>query len=136
MTKSLSFKCSLELGNSIDVALEGTVVNIGSVVVKVGHDWLVHGTIPLDVAWLSHAVSVHILVVLMVNWSLASSPLSVRIGDRRVLGENAGNSPVEEIWIVDESLGVESVIVEDKWAIVSETTADTSEDEVANPTVS
>ena len=47
------------------------------------------------------------------------------IGNRRDLGENAGNSPVEEIQIVNESLGVDGAIVEDKWVVVSDTTADT-----------
>ena len=104
-------------------------------IVKVGHHWLVHGTVPLDIARLSVAVSVHILVVLMVDWSLASSPLSVRIRDRRVLGEDAGDGPVEQIGVVDQSLGVEGMVIEDKWAVVTETTADTSNNEVADPSV-
>ena len=104
-------------------------------IVKVGHHWLVHGTVPLDIARLSVAVSVHILVVLMVDWSLASSPLSVRIGHRRVLGEDAGDGPVEQIGVVDQSLGVEGMVIEDKWAVVTETTADTSNNEVADPSV-
>lgn len=127
---------SLELGVGVDVTLEGTVVNIGAVVVKIRHHWLVHGTIPLDVTRLSHTVSVHILVILMVDWSLASSPLSVCIGHRGVLGQDTGHCPVEQIRVVDQRLGVEGVIIENERTVVTETTADTSDNEVANPTVS
>ena len=34
--------CSLKLRGGVDVTLESTVVNIGTVIVKVGHDRLVH----------------------------------------------------------------------------------------------
>ena len=93
---------------------------------KIGHDWHVLGTIPLDVAGLSHSVPVHILVVLVIDWSLTSSPLAVRIGHRRVLWEDTSNGPVEEVRMVDQSLGVEGVIVEDQGLVVPETASNTS----------
>lgn len=131
----MSVWCSLELRASVDVALEGAVVDIGAVVVQEGQDRLVHGTVPLDVPWESVSVSVHVLVVLVIDWVLASSPLAVRIRHRWVLGQHAADCPVEQIWIVDQSLGVECVIVEHDWAISTQTTADTPNNEVADPAV-
>ena len=128
-------RCSLELRRGVDVTLEGTVVDICAVIVEVRHDGLVHGTVPLDISRLSVAVSVHILVVLMVDWSLTSSPLAVRIGHGRVLGKNTGDSPVEEVGVVDESLGVEGMVIENQRTVVSETTADTPDNEVTDPAV-
>ena len=129
------FVCSFELGARVDVPLEGAVVDVGAVVVEVGHDGLVHAAIPLDVARLSVAVPVHVLVVLMEDWSLASAPLAMRIRHRWVLGENAGDCPVEQVRVVDESLGVEGMIVENNRAVVAKTTSDTADDEVADPAV-
>ncbi len=126
---------SLKLGASVNVTLEGTVVDIGAMIVQVGHDWLVLGTVPLNVARLAHSVPVHILVVLMIDGCLSCAPFAVCIGNGRVLGEDTSDGPVEEVWVVDKSLGVEGVIVEDQWAVVTETTADTSDDEVADPSV-
>ena len=71
----------------------------------------------------------------MIDWSLASSPLTVRIGHRWVLGKNAADRPVEQIWVVHQSLGVEGVIVQHNGSIAAETAADTPNDEVADPTV-
>ena len=103
---------------------------------EVRHGRLVLGTVPSHVPWLSMSVSVHVLVVLMVDWSLASSPLSVRVGHGRVLWEDAGNRPVEQVWVVDKSLVVEGVIVHHNWAVITETTSNTPKDEEADPTVS
>ena len=99
----------------------------------IGHDRLVHGTVPLDVAGLSHSVPVHILVVLVIDWSLASSPLAVRIGHRRVLWEDTSDGPVVKVRVVDQRLLVPGVIVEDYWTVVSETTSNASENEVTYP---
>ena len=126
---------SLKLGASVDVTLEGSVVDIGAVIVQVGHDWLVLGTVPLNVARLAHSVPVHILVVLMIDGSLSCAPFAVCIGNGWVLGEDTSDGPVEEVWVVDESLGVEGVIVKHKRAIVTKTTAYTSDDEVADPSI-
>ena len=93
---------------------------------KIGHDWHVLGTVPLDVAGLSHSVPVHILVVLVIDWSLASSPLAVRIRHRWVLWEDTSDGPVEEVRMVDQSLSVEGVIVEDQGLVVPETASNTS----------
>ena len=102
-------------------------------IVKIGHDRLVHGTIPLDIARLSQSVSIDILVVLMIDWSLASSPLAVRIGHRRVLWEDTSDGPVVKVRVVDQRLLVPGVIVEDQGTVVSETTSNASENEVTYP---
>ena len=80
-------------------------------------------------------VTIHILVILVIDWSLASSPLTVRIGHGWVLGKNAADRPVEQIWVVHQSLGVEGMIVQDNGPIAAETAADTPNDEVADPAV-
>jgi len=103
--------------------------------VEVGHGRLVLGTVPSHVPWLSMSVSVHVLVVLMVDWSLASSPLSVRVGHGWVLGQDAGNRPVEQVWVVHERLVVEGMIVHHDGAVVAQATADTTNYEEADPSV-
>ena len=82
------------------------------------------------------AVTIHVLVILVIDWSLASSPLTVRIGHGWVLGKNAADRPVEQIWVVHQSLGVEGMIVQDNGSIAAETAADTPNDEVADPAIS
>jgi len=124
------------LGSSVDVALESSVVDIGAGVVQVWHGWLVHAAIPSHVARLSHSVPVHVLVVLMIDRSLSGSPLSVSIGNGRVLGKNTSDCPVEQIWVVHKRLGVERMVVENNRAVVTETTANTSDDEIADPAIS
>jgi len=104
--------------------------------VEVGHGWLVHAAIPSHVARLAHSVPVHVLVVLMINRSLSSSPLSVCIGDRRILRKDSSDSPVEQVWVVHKGLGIECVIVENNRTVVTETTANTSDDEIADPAIS
>ena len=81
------------------------------------------------------AVTIHVLVILVIDWSLASSPLTVRIGHGWVLGKNAADRPVEQIWVVHKSLGIEGVIVQHNGSIAAETAADTPNNEVADPTV-
>lgn len=103
---------------------------------EVGHGWLVHAAVPSHVARLSHSVPVHVLVVLMINRSLSGSPLSVRIGDGRVLGKDTRDSPVEQVWVVHQRLGVERMVVENDGTVVTETTANTSDDEIADPAIS
>ena len=109
--------CSFELGAGVDVALERAVVDIGAVIVKEWHHGLVLRTVPLDVARLPQPVPVHILVVLVVDRGLASSPLAVRIRSRRTPREDTADGPVEEVWVVHQRLGVPGVIVEDYWSI-------------------
>lgn len=128
--------CSLELRAGVDVALEGAVVDICAVIVEVWEDGLVHGTVPLNVPRKSMAVPVHILVILVIDGSLASSPLSVRIGHGRVLGEDAARRPVEQVWVVHQSLGVERVVIENDGSVGAETTANTPNDEIADPAIS
>ena len=97
------------------------------------HDRLVHGTVPRDVSWLSESVSVHILVVLMVDWSLSGSPFAVCIRYWRVLGEHSGGVPEEQIGIIDQSLSVHGVVIHDNGAVVFKTTTESSHDEEGNP---
>jgi len=126
---------SLELGHGVAVALEGSVDNIGSSIVKVGHNRLVLGTVPLNVARLTVAVSVHILVVHVENGLLAGHPLAVSIGNRGVGGEHASDVPVEQVGVVGQGLGMVSVIVHHDGAVRAETTTDTTDDEVNDPGV-
>ena len=102
---------------------------------EVGHNRLVHGSIPLDVSRLSVPVSVHVLVVLVEDGVLSSSPLSVAVRNRRVRGQDSSASPVEEIRVVSESLGVLGMVVQDQRSLVGETTASTSDQEVDHPDV-
>ena len=128
--------CSLECWNSVTVSLEGTVDNICADIVQVWHDWLVLTSIPRDISWLSESVSISGSMVLMVDWSLSCSPFSVSIWKRWVLWKNSGAGPVDQVWIVDKSLGVESIIVHNDWSIVEKTSSKTSDDEVNAPSVS
>ena len=123
------------MGTGVDVALERAVVDIGAVIVKEWHHGLVLRTVPLDVARLPQPVPVHILVVLVVDRGLASSPLAVRIGHGRVLREDTSDGPVEEVRVVDQRLGVEGVIVEDQGTVVSETASNASQYEVTDPAI-
>ena len=86
-------------------------------IVKVWHRGLVHGTVPADEARSSVSVSVHILVVLMEHWVLSSLPLAVRVWHWWALWKNAADVPVEEIWVVTESLHVKGMIVQDNWSV-------------------
>ena len=52
-------------------------------------------------------------MILMEDWGLSSSPLSVCIWKRWVLWENLSDVPEEEIWVVDQCLGVEGVVIEE-----------------------
>ena len=71
----------------------------------------------------------------MEDWSLSSSPLSVSIRNWRVLRESPAKIPPEEVWVVQQSSEVELIVVGNQWALVSETTAQTSVDEVENPKI-
>jgi hypothetical protein len=118
------------------LAFECTVDNVGTVVVHVRHDGLVHGTIPSNIARSSESVSVDVLVSHVEHWVLASSPLSVCIRNWGVLWQNTGDVPVEKVWVVCECFGVQSVVVHEDWAIVFKTTAKTLDNEHCNPAVS
>merc|ERR1719498_673972 len=118
--------CSSLLWGGRAVSLEGSVDNIGSHIVKVWHDWLVLRSVPRNVSWLSHSVSIASLMVLMEDWSLSSSPLSVGIWHRWVLWENSGQVQPEDIWVVKESSGVELMVVHNDWSLVSQTSSSSS----------
>jgi len=105
------------------------------VIEHVGHRRLVHGTVPSDVSGFTESVSVHVLVVLMVDGSLSGSPLSVCIGNWRVLGQDTADIPEEEIGVVDEGLGVHGIVVKTDGSLLGESTAQSSDDEEHNPGV-
>ena len=105
-------------------------------VVHEGHNRLVHGTIPLDVAWFSESVPIGVLVVLMEDWHLASLPLTVGIRYRGVSGQYTGQVPVEQVRVVGQSLHVDGVVVKYNGTVVGETTSESTNDEPANVEVS
>lgn len=90
---------------------------------QVGHSRLVHGTVPSHVARFAESVSVHVLVVLMVDRGLSGSPLAVCIGNWRVLGQDAADVPEEKIGVVDKGLGVHGVVVQANRSLLGESTA-------------
>ena len=111
---------SLKLRSGVAVLLESTIDNIGSLVDEVWHNWLVHWTIPWDISWLSHSVSVACLVVLMEDWVLSDSPFFVSIWNWRVSWKCSSIVPPEQIWVVQHCSRMESIIVEDNWSCESE----------------
>ena len=121
---SPSVLSSLESRGGVAVSLEGTVDDIGSSVHKIWHNWLILRTIPRNISWLSNSVSVASLVILMEDWRLSSSPLSMRIWNWWVLWKNSGQIPPEEIWIVQESSSMELMVVEYNWSLISKTSSE------------
>ena len=120
---------SLELRRRVRVSLERTVDYIGSLVDQVWHHWLAHRSIPWNVSWLSHSVSVYSTMVLVEHWSLSSAPLSVSVWNRWVAWQNTANIPPEQVWIVKESSLVESMVIEHDWSLISQTSTNTSRHE-------
>ena len=104
-------------------------------VVEVGHDRLVLRAVPLNVPGSAHPVSVHVLVVLVVDGSLAGAPLAVHVWDGWVRGEHTSECPVEDVWVVEESLGVPLVIHQHERTVEAETATDTSDQEESAPEV-
>lgn len=66
---------------------------------------------------------------------LASSPFAVCIGHWRVLWKNARHRPIEQIGVVGQGFGVESVIVQADGAVVTKTLTESSHDKVGDPDV-
>jgi hypothetical protein len=126
---------SLKLRHRVAVALKGTIDDIGTVVVHVGDGRLVHGAVPLHVAWASVSVSVHILVRQMEHRVLTSPPLTMGIRNWRILGQDTGYGPVEQVRVVGKSLGVKSVIVHYDGSVMAKTLSESSHDEVSDPEV-
>jgi hypothetical protein len=103
--------------------------------VQVWHDWLIHAAVPRNISWLSESISVYSSVILMIDWVLSGSPFSVSIRNGWVLGQHSGAGPPEEIWVVDQGLCIEGVVVHDNWSVVEKTTTKTTDHEVDAPTV-
>jgi len=123
------------LGHGIAVALESSINHICAVVVHVRHHGLAHGAVPLDVARVTVSVAVTVLVVLMEDGLLASHPLAMSIRHRGVSGKNASDVPVEQVGVVSKRLGVESMVVQNDRSVMTETTANTTDNEVHDPGV-
>ncbi len=119
--------CSSELRGGGDITLEGSIVDLGSVVVQEWHHWLVHRTVPLHISWLSVSVPVHVLMVLVEDWLLSGPPLSVGIWDWWVLWQHVAQGPVDQIWVVHQCLRVEWVIVKHDWTVKQKSTATSSD---------
>ena len=128
-------RSSLELRSGVAVSLEGSVDDIGTLVDEVGHVWLTHGTIPVDISRSSHSVSVDNLVVLMMLWSLSSHPLSVGIWGWWVPCEDTAHGPPVEIWEVDHCSLLPPLVVEHNWLLVSETSSKSSRNEESEVSV-
>jgi hypothetical protein len=124
------------LGSRVARSFESTIGNIGTVIEHVRHSRLVHGTVPGNVSGFTESVSVHVLVVLMVDRGLSGSPFAVCIGNWRVLGQDTADIPEEEVGVVDQGLGVHGVIVHADGSLLSESTAQSSNDEENTPGVS
>lgn len=117
---------SLKLWRRVRVSLEGTVDDICALINEIWHDWLVHGAIPWNVSRLSKSVPVASTMVLMVDWSLPSAPLTVSIWHWWVAWQNTADIPPEEVWVVEESALVEPMVIEHDWSLVSQTSANTT----------
>lgn len=128
--------CSLELRSGVVVPLECSVDDLGAHVYHVGHDGLVLRTVPSNVSRLSVSVSVGGSVVLVIDGSLSGSPLSVCIGYRWVSWQDLCQVPVEQVWVVDQRLGVEGVIVHHDGSRMAETSSESTGHEVNDPCVS
>jgi len=57
-------------------------------------------------------------MVLMEDWLLSCLPFSMSVRKGRVLGENSGQVPIEEVWIIDQGLSMEWLIVVDERSTV------------------
>jgi hypothetical protein len=86
----------------VAVASERAIWDIGTVVVHIGHHWLIHRAIPLNEARFAEPVAVHVLMVLMEDRLLQVSPLNVWVWDRWVLRQDAGHLPPPQIRVVQE----------------------------------
>jgi hypothetical protein len=62
-------------------------------------------------------------MVLMVDWSLSSSPLSVGVTDVWTLGEDSSSVPEEEVRVVNQRLSVDSMVVHDNGSSVLKTSS-------------
>ena len=133
---AIIYGSSLELGDSVDVSLEGTVDDICACIVQIWHDWLVLTSIPRYISWLSESVSICGSVVLMVHRGLSGSPFSVSIWNGWVLGKNSGACPVDQVWVVHQCLCVEGIVVHNDWSVIEETSAHTSDNEIDAPSIS
>ena len=63
-------------------------------------------------------------MVLMEHWLLSRSPLSVGVWHWRVLWKNSADVPPEQVWVVQQGSGVELVVVENNWSLISQTSAE------------
>ena len=91
---------SLKLRSSIVIPLESAVNDLGAHVDHVGHNRLTLGAVPGNVSRFSASVSVGGFMILVKHGGLTCLPLSVSIRKRRILWEDFGQVPEEEIWVI------------------------------------
>jgi len=71
----------------------------------------------------------------MEHWGLSGFPLSVGIGDGRVLSEGSGQVPVEQVGEVEERLHVDLLVVHHDGTSGLQTSAESLHDEEDDPSV-
>jgi len=103
---------SLELRGGVVVPLECSVDDLGAHVYHVRHDGLALRAVPRHISGLSEPVPVGGPVVLVEHRGLSGSPLSVSVGNGRIPGQNLSQVPVEKIWVVNQGLGMQCVVVQ------------------------
>jgi len=124
---------SLELRTGVDVSFKGSINDICTNIYHVGHDRLVLGPIPGNISGLSKLVPVCIFMVLVIDGGLSCPPFSVSIWDRRVLRKDPGNVPEEQVWIVDQCLGLHCIVVHDNRSCELEPSSQSSYHKVDKP---
>lgn len=131
----MSLYCSLELGHGIAVALECSVSNVSANIYEIGHNGLIGGAIPLDIARFPIPVPVHVLVVLVEHGLLMVHPLFVDVGDGRVARQDAEQHKVGYVGVIQQRTHVPIVIVHHDRPVVFQTSAHTANQEVGDPAV-
>lgn len=105
---------------------EGAVGHARVLIPSVGHNRLVHGTIPRHVARLPISEPVHVLVDLSEDGLLEVAPRSEGVVLGRVLRKDATKHGPAKIGVVGQGLYVPRVGVHNRDAVTNEASADTT----------
>jgi len=65
-------------------------------------------------------------VILMIDWGLSCSPLSVSIREGWVSWKNLSDVPEEQVRVIHKRLCVQGVVVQKYWSVMFQTSAETS----------
>ena len=68
-------------------------------------------------------------MILMIDWSLSHFPLEMHVWDWWVLWQESHQVEIEEVWVVQEDLGLMWLLVEEQRSGWEETSANTSNEE-------